>query len=68
MYVLYVNTLYHLKINEKDIYDSQIIKISPFFCSIRKSYVRKKKKKISNTEKLRLNVIFLNMTIKSEIV
>ena len=31
MYVLYVNTLYHLKINEKDIYDSQIIKIAPFF-------------------------------------
>lgn len=30
MYVLYVNTLYHLKINEKDIYDSQIIKRSPF--------------------------------------
>lgn len=31
MYVLYVNTLCHLKINEKDIYDSQIIKIAPFF-------------------------------------
>lgn len=68
MYVLYVNTLYHLKINEKDIYDSQIIKIAPFFVPSKKSYVRKKKKKISYTEKLRLNVIFLNMTIKSEIV
>lgn len=46
MYVLYVNTLYHLKINEKDIYDSQIIKRSPFFVPSENLRFEKRRKRL----------------------
>lgn len=46
MYVLYVNTLCHLKINEKDIYDSQIIKIAPFFVPSENPMFEKRRKRL----------------------
>lgn len=50
MYVLYVNTLYHLKINEKDIYDSQIIKRSPFFVPSENLMFEKRRKRLVTRE------------------